>query len=62
MKRWSRSDWLLVAAVGGMGVLLLRGVLRGHDVSVPRPFGMGFGELVLILLIVIAVFGSTRLR
>jgi sec-independent protein translocase protein TatA len=25
------------------------------------PFGMGFGELVLILLIVVVVFGSTKL-
>ena len=25
------------------------------------PFGMGFGELVLILLIVVIVFGSTKL-
>jgi sec-independent protein translocase protein TatA len=25
------------------------------------PFGMGFGELVLILIIVLVVFGSTKL-
>ena len=25
------------------------------------PFGMGFGELVLILIIVVVVFGSTKL-
>lgn len=25
------------------------------------PFGMGFGELVLILLIVVVVFGATKL-
>jgi sec-independent protein translocase protein TatA len=25
------------------------------------PFGLGFGELVLILLIVVVVFGSTKL-
>jgi TatA/E family protein of Tat protein translocase len=31
----------------------------GHDRRVP--FGMGFGELVLILVIVVVVFGSTRL-
>jgi sec-independent protein translocase protein TatA len=25
------------------------------------PFGMGFGELVLVLIIVVVVFGSTKL-
>jgi hypothetical protein len=44
-----------------MGVLVLRGVLRGHGTSV-HPFSMGFGELVLIALIMLAVFGATRLR
>ena len=26
------------------------------------PFGMGFGELVLILVIVVVVFGATKLH
>lgn len=29
--------------------------------SEPMPFGMGFGELVLILVIVLVVFGATKL-
>jgi sec-independent protein translocase protein TatA len=32
---------------------------RGKEHSMP--FGMGFGELVLILLIVVVVFGATKL-
>jgi sec-independent protein translocase protein TatA len=33
------------------------GQVKEHNM----PFGMGFGELVLILLIVVVVFGSTKL-
>jgi sec-independent protein translocase protein TatA len=34
----------------------VRGAIDAH-----MPFGMGFGELVLILLIVVVVFGATKL-
>jgi sec-independent protein translocase protein TatA len=33
----------------------------GHLKEPLMPFGMGFGELVLVLIIVVVVFGATKL-
>ena len=60
-RRWSRTDWLLVVGVAGLAALAVRSVLRARGLAMPT-FGMGVGELVLILVIVSIVYWAARLR
>ena len=61
LRRWSRSDWLLVVGVAGLLALLVRGALRAHRVPTV-PFGMGLSELLVIVVILLFVFIVARRR
>jgi hypothetical protein len=55
--RWSRSDWLLVAAVVVLAGLVGHGFLAGRSPLESSFAKIGFGELAIIFTLVIVFLG-----